>query len=117
MGKRKTLFKKLSGGAILPVFDAIYNSKHFDFILPRHEQGAGHMAEGYARASGKPGVVLVTSGPGATNVITPMHDALSDGTRLVVFTGQGVTSAIGSDAVSPSVLGCLRSEYLNLTSG
>ncbi|KAG6176889.1 hypothetical protein E4U22_003632, partial [Claviceps purpurea] len=55
------------GGAILPVFDAIYNSKHFDFILPRHEQGAGHMAEGYARASGKPGVVLVTSGPGATN--------------------------------------------------
>lgn len=59
------------GGAILPVFDAIYNSKHFDFILPKHEQGAGHMAEGYARASGKPGVVLVTSGPGATNVITP----------------------------------------------
>ncbi|MCJ1450462.1 Acetolactate synthase, mitochondrial [Mycoblastus sanguinarius] len=59
------------GGAILPVFDAIYNSPHFDFILPRHEQGAGHMAEGYARASGKPGVVLVTSGPGATNVVTP----------------------------------------------
>lgn len=86
------------GGAILPVFDAIYNSKHFDFILPRHEQGAGHMAEGYARASGKPGVVLVTSGPGATNVITPMQDALSDGTPLVVFTGQVVTSAIGSDA-------------------
>ncbi|CAI4211891.1 unnamed protein product [Parascedosporium putredinis] len=68
------------GGAILPVFDAIYNSKHFDFILPKHEQGAGHMAEGYARASGKPGVVLVTSGPGATNVITPMQDAYSDGT-------------------------------------
>ncbi|KAK3063881.1 Acetolactate synthase, mitochondrial, partial [Teratosphaeriaceae sp. CCFEE 6253] len=66
------------GGAILPVFDAIYNSKHFDFILPRHEQGAGHMAEGYARASGKPGVVLVTSGPGATNVVTPMQDALMD---------------------------------------
>ena len=60
------------GGAILPVFDAIYNSPHFDFILPRHEQGAGHMAEGYARASGKPGVVLVTSGPGATNTITPI---------------------------------------------
>ncbi|MDI1493035.1 MAG: Acetolactate synthase, mitochondrial [Ramalina farinacea] len=86
------------GGAILPVFDAIYNSKHFDFILPRHEQGAGHMAEGYARASGKPGVVLVTSGPGATNVITPMQDALLDGTPLVVFSGQVVTSAIGSDA-------------------
>ncbi|KAM0512962.1 hypothetical protein ACHAPE_008322 [Trichoderma viride] len=86
------------GGAILPVFDAIYNSKHFDFILPRHEQGAGHMAEGYARASGKPGVVLVTSGPGATNVITPLQDALSDGTPLVVFCGQVPTSAIGSDA-------------------
>ncbi|GAM39609.1 acetolactate synthase [Talaromyces pinophilus] len=86
------------GGAILPVFDAIYNSKHFDFILPRHEQGAGHMAEGYARASGKPGVVLVTSGPGATNVITPMQDALSDGTPMVVFCGQVPTSAIGTDA-------------------
>ncbi|KAL1989400.1 hypothetical protein VTN96DRAFT_162 [Rasamsonia emersonii] len=86
------------GGAILPVFDAIYNSKHFDFILPRHEQGAGHMAEGYARASGKPGVVLVTSGPGATNVVTPMQDALSDGTPMVVFCGQVPTTAIGTDA-------------------
>ncbi|RKF76884.1 Acetolactate synthase catalytic subunit, mitochondrial [Golovinomyces cichoracearum] len=86
------------GGAILPVFDAIYNSKHFDFILPKHEQGAGHMAQGYARASGLPGVVLVTSGPGATNVITPMQDALSDGTPLVVFSGQVPTTAIGSDA-------------------
>lgn len=86
------------GGAILPVFDAIYNSKHFDFILPRHEQGAGHMAEGYARVTGKPGVVLVTSGPGATNVITPLQDALSDGVPLVVFCGQVATSAIGSDA-------------------
>lgn len=86
------------GGTILPVFDAIYNSKHFDFILPRHEQGAGHMAEGYARASGKVGVVLVTSGPGATNVITPIQDALSDGTPLVVFCGQVPTNAIGTDA-------------------
>jgi acetolactate synthase-1/2/3 large subunit len=86
------------GGAILPVFDAIYNSKHFEFILPKHEQGAGHMAEGYARASGRPGVVLVTSGPGATNVITPMQDALSDGTPMVVFCGQVPTTAIGSDA-------------------
>lgn len=86
------------GGAILPVFDAIYNSPHFNFILPRHEQGAGHMAEGYARASGKPGVVVVTSGPGATNVITPMQDALMDGTPMVVFSGQVVSSLIGSDA-------------------
>ncbi|KAE8445854.1 Acetolactate synthase, mitochondrial [Mollisiaceae sp. DMI_Dod_QoI] len=97
------------GGAILPVFDAIYNSKHFEFILPKHEQGAGHMAEGYARASGKPGVVLVTSGPGATNVITPMQDALSDGTPMVVFCGQVVTSAIGSDAFQEAdVIGISR---------
>ncbi|KXJ95715.1 acetolactate synthase [Microdochium bolleyi] len=97
------------GGAILPVFDAIYNSKHFDFILPKHEQGAGHMAEGYARASGKPGVVLVTSGPGATNVITPMQDAMSDGTPMVVFTGQVVTGAIGSDAFQEAdVIGISR---------
>ena len=86
------------GGAILPVFDAIYQSPHFQFVLPRHEQGAGHMAEGYARVSGLPGVILVTSGPGATNVVTPMQDALSDGVPLVVFTGQVATSAIGSDA-------------------
>ncbi|TYJ55967.1 acetolactate synthase, mitochondrial [Cryptococcus floricola] len=86
------------GGAILPVFDAIYNSPNFDFVLPRHEQGAGHMAEGYARVSGKPGVVLVTSGPGATNVITPMQDALSDGVPMVVFCGQVATNLIGSDS-------------------
>ncbi|KAI9477851.1 MAG: large subunit of biosynthetic type acetolactate synthase [Benjaminiella poitrasii] len=86
------------GGAILPVFDAIYESKYFDFILARHEQGAGHMAEGYAKATGKPGVVLVTSGPGATNVVTAMADALSDGVPLVVFSGQVPTSAIGTDA-------------------
>ncbi|KAK3306457.1 thiamine diphosphate-binding protein [Chaetomium strumarium] len=98
------------GGAILPVFDAIYNSPHFDFILPRHEQGAGHMAEGYARASGKPGVVLVTSGPGATNVVTPMADAFADGTPMVVFSGQVVTSAIGSDAFQEAdVIGISRS--------
>ncbi|KZS90034.1 acetolactate synthase [Sistotremastrum niveocremeum HHB9708] len=98
------------GGAILPVFDAIYRSKHFDFILPRHEQGAGHMAEGYARVSGKPGVVLVTSGPGATNVITPMQDALSDGVPLVVFCGQVATSAIGSDAFQEAdMIGISRS--------
>ncbi|KAJ7445872.1 acetolactate synthase, partial [Mycena latifolia] len=98
------------GGAILPVFDAIYNSPHFDFVLPRHEQGAGHMAEGYARVSGKPGVVLVTSGPGATNVITPLQDALSDGIPLVVFTGQVATSSIGSDAFQEAdVVGISRS--------
>ncbi|CCH46788.1 acetolactate synthase I/II/III large subunit [Wickerhamomyces ciferrii] len=98
------------GGAILPVYDAIYNSEKFNFVLPRHEQGAGHMAEGYARACGKPGVVLVTSGPGATNVVTPMADALADGVPLVVFTGQVATSAIGTDAFQEAdVVGISRS--------
>ncbi|CCE64129.1 hypothetical protein TPHA_0G02885 [Tetrapisispora phaffii CBS 4417] len=98
------------GGAILPVYDAIYNSKDFNFVLPRHEQGAGHMAEGYARASGKCGVVLVTSGPGATNVITPMADALADGVPMVVFTGQVPTAAIGTDAFQEAdVIGISRS--------
>ncbi|MCO5583285.1 hypothetical protein L7F22_037195 [Adiantum nelumboides] len=98
------------GGAILPVFDAIYNSKHFDFILPRREDGAGHMAEAYSRVTGKPGVVLVTSGPGATNVVTPMQDALMDGSPLVVFCGQVATSAIGSDAFQEAdMLGISRS--------
>ncbi|KAJ7592356.1 thiamine diphosphate-binding protein [Mycena floridula] len=98
------------GGTILPVFDSIYNSPHFDFVLPRHEQGAGHMAEGYARITGKPGVVLVTSGPGATNVITAMQDALCDGVPMVVFTGQVATSLIGSDAFQEAdVVGISRS--------
>lgn len=98
------------GGAILPVFDAIFKSPHFQFVLPRHEQGGGHMAEGYARVTGKPGVVVVTSGPGATNVITAMQDALSDGVPLVVFTGQVATSAIGSDAFQEAdVIGISRS--------
>lgn len=98
------------GGAILPVFDAIYGSRDLDFVLPKHEQCAGHMAEGYARASGKPGVVLVTSGPGATNVITPLQDALSDGTPIVVFCGQVPTSAIGTDAFQEAdIIGISRS--------
>ena len=86
------------GGAILPVFDAIHDSPYFKFILTRHEQGAGHMAQGYARATGKPGVVLVTSGPGATNTVTPLQDALMDGTPIVVCAGQVATSVLGSDA-------------------
>lgn len=105
----KTIFG-YPGGAILPVYDAIHNSKNFGFVLPRHEQGAGHMAEGYARVTGKPGVCLVTSGPGATNVITPMADALSDGIPMVVFCGQVPTSAIGTDAFQEAdVIGISRS--------
>ncbi|MEM9019090.1 MAG: biosynthetic-type acetolactate synthase large subunit [Planctomycetota bacterium] len=86
------------GGAILPVFDAIFESEHFKFILSRHEQGASHMAEGFARVTGRPGIVLVTSGPGATNTVTGMQDALMDGTPMIVFAGQVATGAIGSDA-------------------
>ncbi|TKA51103.1 hypothetical protein B0A53_05889 [Rhodotorula sp. CCFEE 5036] len=86
------------GGAVLPVFDIVFGCPAFDFIIPRHEQGAGHMAQGYARVSGKPGVVLVTSGPGATNTITPMQDALADGIPLVVLCGQVPTAAFGTDA-------------------
>ena len=87
------------GGAILPVYDAIHESPHFKFILPRREDGGGHMAEGYARVTKKPGVVLVTSGPGATNMVTPMADALMDGTPMVVLTGQVSTALIGTDAL------------------
>ncbi|WBW70985.1 acetolactate synthase catalytic subunit [Schizosaccharomyces osmophilus] len=98
------------GGAILPVFDAIYRSPYFEFILPRHEQGAGHAAQAYSRVTRLPGVVLVTSGPGATNVVTPMADALMDGTPLVVFSGQVATSSIGSDAFQEAdMIGISRS--------
>jgi acetolactate synthase-1/2/3 large subunit len=98
------------GGPILSVIDAIRDSKYLEFVLPRHEQGAGHMAEGYARVSGKPGVLLVTSGPGATNVVTPIQDALSDGVPLVVFSGQVETSAIGTGAFQETdIVGISRS--------
>jgi acetolactate synthase-1/2/3 large subunit len=98
------------GGAILPVFDAIYNSKNFNFVLPRHEQGGGHMAEGYARASGKPGVLLVTSGPGATNTVTPLQDALMDGVPIIVFSGQVATPVLGTDAFQEAdVVGITKS--------
>ena len=87
----------LPGGAILPVYDPILDSS-IRHILVRHEQGAGHMAEGYAMVTGRPGVALVTSGPGATNIVTPLSNAYMDSTPLVVVSGQVATSAIGSDA-------------------
>src|SRR5665647_2060415 len=87
----------LPGGAILPVYDPIIDSS-IRHILVRHEQGAGHMAQGYAQATGRPGVAIVTSGPGATNIVTPLADAYMDSTPLVVITGQVATSSIGSDA-------------------
>lgn len=85
------------GGAVLPLYDALYDGD-IPHILTRHEQGAVHAAEGYAKATGKPGVVIVTSGPGATNAITGIADAMSDSIPMVVFTGQVVTDGIGKDA-------------------
>jgi acetolactate synthase-1/2/3 large subunit len=86
------------GGAALPIYDALFQQDKVKHILVRHEQGAGHMAEGYARSTGKVGVVLVTSGPGATNTVTPLTDALMDSVPLVVITAQVPTTLIGSDA-------------------
>jgi acetolactate synthase-1/2/3 large subunit len=87
----------LPGGAILPVYDPLIES-HIRHILVRHEQGAGHAAEGYAWATGKPGVAMVTSGPGATNIVTPITDAYMDSVPIVVITGQVPSKVIGSDA-------------------
>ena len=86
------------GGAVLPIYDEIFQQNDIRHILVRHEQGAVHAAEGYARSTGKPGVVLVTSGPGATNAVTGMVDALMDSIPLVVLTGQVPTFMIGTDA-------------------
>src|SRR3954467_14629333 len=85
------------GGAILPVFDQLYKTPA-KFILNRHEQGSGHCADGYARATGKPGVCIVTSGPGATNTVTPLATAQLDSIPIIVFSGQVATKVIGNDA-------------------
>ncbi len=85
------------GGAILPTFDALYGSP-VRFVLSRHEQGAGHMADGYARATGRVGVIIATSGPGATNLVTALATANMDSIPVVAFTGQVATAAIGNDA-------------------
>ena len=86
------------GGAVLPIYDELKNHSSIKHILVRHEQGAGHAAEGYARSSGKPGVVLVTSGPGATNVVTALTDAYMDSVPMVCISGQVPTHLIGTDA-------------------
>ncbi|MBI3804292.1 MAG: biosynthetic-type acetolactate synthase large subunit [Nitrospirae bacterium] len=97
------------GGVNLSIFDVLYDEKDIQFILCRHEQGGTHMAEGYARATGKPGVVLVTSGPGATNTVTGIVDAYMDSTPLVVLTGQVPTHLIGNDAFQEAdVVGITR---------
>src|SRR5210317_647551 len=85
------------GGAAMPIFDALYDSP-IKLILVRHEQGASHMADGYARATGKPGVVLVTSGPGATNTVTGLLTAQMDSIPMIILCGQTLTSNLGKDA-------------------
>lgn len=86
------------GGACMPIFDALLDSKKLQLVLVRHEQGATHMADGYARATGKPGVVLVTSGPGATNTVTGLLTAQMDSAPMIVLTGQTITPNLGKDA-------------------
>ena len=86
------------GGAVLPIYDELFQQNDIRHVLVRHEQGAAHAAEGYARSTGRPGVVLVTSGPGATNAVTGMTDALMDSIPMVVLTGQVPTHLIGNDA-------------------
>ncbi|KFJ55227.1 acetolactate synthase, large subunit, biosynthetic type [Brucella neotomae 5K33] len=86
------------GGAVLPIYDELFQQDQIQHVLVRHEQGAGHAAEGYARSTGKVGVMLVTSGPGATNAVTPLQDALMDSIPLVCISGQVPTTLIGSDA-------------------
>jgi acetolactate synthase-1/2/3 large subunit len=86
------------GGAVLPIYDALFKQNNIRHVLVRHEQGAAHAAEGYARSTGKPGVLLVTSGPGATNAVTGLTDALMDSIPIVCLTGQVATHLIGNDA-------------------
>jgi len=105
------------GGAVLPIYDALFHEPRLRHVLVRHEQGATHAAEGYARSTGKPGVVLVTSGPGATNAITGIVDALMDSIPMVVLTGQVPTHLIGSDAFQEAdtvgiTRACTKHNYL-----
>src|SRR6201747_527643 len=88
----------IPGGAILPAYDPLYDSTRVRHILTRHEQGAGHAAEGYAQATGRVGVCMATSGPGATNLVTPIADAYMDSVPMVAITGQVALNSIGTDA-------------------
>src|ERR1700689_4270555 len=113
-----------SGGAILPIYDAVfrYNQEHqasMPLIVPANEQGAGFMAAGFARASGRVGVALVTSGPGATNMVTPVRDCMADSVPIVVICGQVATTAIGTDAFQeapvPSIMGAVAKHVFLVT--
>ncbi|HFB68062.1 MAG TPA: acetolactate synthase large subunit, partial [Calditrichae bacterium] len=99
----------MPGGAVIQIYDHLHDVDFLKHVLVRHEQGATHMADGYARATGKTGVVLVTSGPGATNTVTGIATAYMDSTPLVVFTGQVPTSLIGNDAFQEAdIIGITR---------
>jgi len=105
------------GGVVLNIFDLLYENEDFQVILTRHEQGAVHAADGYARSTGKPGVALVTSGPGATNTVTGIATAYMDSVPLVVLTGQVSTDLIGNDAFQEAdIVGitrpCTKHNYL-----
>src|ERR1700749_4588010 len=105
------------GGAVLPIYDALFAEPRLQHVLVRHEQGATHAAEGYARSTGKPGVVLVTSGSGATNAVPGIVDALMDSIPLIVITGQVATHLIGSDAFQEAdtvgiTRSCTKHNYL-----
>jgi acetolactate synthase-1/2/3 large subunit len=105
------------GGAVLPIYDALFAADDIRHILVRHEQGAGHAAEGYARSTGKCGVALVTSGPGATNMVTPITDAMMDSIPMVVISGQVPTHLIGTDAFQEAdttgiTRSCAKHNYL-----
>jgi acetolactate synthase I/II/III large subunit len=113
-----------SGGAILPIYDAVfrYNAEHasaMPLIVPANEQGAGFMAAGFARASGKVGVAMVTSGPGATNMVTPVRDCMADSVPIVVICGQVATTSIGTDAFQeapvPSIMGAVAKHVFLVT--
>src|SRR6202047_5200553 len=113
-----------SGGAILPIYDAVfrYNVEHHSampLIVPANEQGAGFMAAGFARASARVGVAVVTSGPGATNMVTPVRDSMADSVPMVVICGQVPTTAIGTDAFQeapvPSIMGAVAKHVFLVT--
>jgi acetolactate synthase-1/2/3 large subunit len=98
----------IPGGAILPAYDPLLDSTRIRHILVRHEQGAGHAAAGYASATGRVGVCMATSGPGATNLVTPIADAYMDNVPIVAITGQVKTSAIGTESMWASAIGVTR---------
>src|SRR5690242_7638799 len=105
------------GGAVLPIYDALYDVEGIEHVLVRHEQGASHMADGYARSTGKVGVCLATSGPGATNLVTGLTNAMMDSTPIVAITGQVATKFIGNDAFQEAdIVGitrpCTKYNYL-----